>query len=224
MLLPLFVVIASVAAGLLWGGSLKPLEHVRLRWWALAPIGLAMQLTPFPWSSDTAQTVGALILIASFPVLLTFIGRNIRVVGLWVIFIGLALNFAVILANGSMPVSMEAIRLAGGESQLRLLTIAGDAKHHMMTPDDVLTPLADVIVIPAPVREIFSPGDLMIYGGLAWFLIATMRGRTPAMASLARRASRTRGYRGKHRVYRRPPPGAPLILQPAGGARSGTVR
>jgi hypothetical protein len=224
MLLPLLVVVASIAAGLVFGGSLKPLEHVRMRWWALAPVGLAMQLDPFPWTrSHDGQAIAAIVLIASFPVLLTFVGRNIGAPGLWLIFIGLVLNFAVISSNGSMPVSGAAIRSAGGSSQIRLAEDQ-DPKHHLMTADDVLTPLADVIGIPSPLREIFSPGDVLIYAGLAWFLFATMREPTRVTVSPAHPASRRRGYRGKHRVYRRPPPGAPFLLQPAAGGRSGTGR
>ena len=37
------IVVVAVVAGLLAGGSLRAFEHVRVHWWALAPIGLALR-------------------------------------------------------------------------------------------------------------------------------------------------------------------------------------
>ena len=225
MLLPLLIVLGSIAVGLVAGGRLRALEHVHLRWWALAPIGLAMQLSPLPRTeTPTARTLSTIVLIASFPILLAFVARNFQILAFLLLFIGLSLNFAVIAANGGMPVSAAAIHAAGGESNLRNLTAEGDAKHHAMTDEDVLTPLADVIAIGDPLRAVLSVGDVLVYGGLAWFVIAAMRGPIPATASVARPKPRPRGYRGKHRAYRKPPPGAPLVLHPAEAGRSGPGR
>lgn len=223
MLLPLLIVLGSIAVGLLVGGRLTALEHVHLRWWALAPIGLAMQLSPLPRAeTSTARTISTIVLLASFPILLAFVARNFHIAAFLLLFIGLSLNFAVIAVNGGMPVSADAIRAAGGTSGFSNLTVEGDAKHHAMTNEDVLTPLADVIAIGDPLREVLSIGDVLVYAGLAWFVIAAMRAPIPATASAVRPKARPRGYRGKHRTYRKPPPGAPLVLHPAEAGRSGT--
>ncbi len=225
MLLPLSIILGSIAVGLLVGGRLTALEHVHLRWWALAPIGLAMQLSPLPRAeTSTARSLSTIVLVASFPILLAFVARNYHIAAFLLVFIGLSLNFAVIAANGGMPVSAAAIRAAGGTSDLSKLTAEGDAKHHAMTEGDVLTPLADVIAIGSPLREVFSIGDVFVYGGLAWFVIAAMRAPIPATAFAVHPRARPRGYRGKHRTYRKPPPGAPLVLHPAEAGRSGTGR
>jgi hypothetical protein len=225
MLLPLLIILGSAAVGLLAGGRLSALEHVHLRWWALAPIGLAMQLSPLPRAeTSSARTLSTIVLVASFPVLLAFVARNYHIPAFLLVFIGLSLNFAVIAANGGMPVSASAIRDAGGTSDLSKLTSEGDAKHHAMTDEDVLTPLGDVIAIGSPLREVLSPGDVLVYAGLAWFVIAAMRAPIPATASAVHPKARPRGYRGKHRTYRKPPPGAPLVLHPAEAGRSGTGR
>lgn len=224
MLLPLFIVLGSIAVGLLAGGRLTALEHVHLRWWALAPIGLAMQLSPVPRAeTSTARTLSTIVLVVSFPILLAFVARNFHIAAFMLLFIGLALNFAVIALNGGMPVSAAAIQAAGGTSGFSDLT-DGDAKHHAMTDEDLLTPLADVIAIGDPLREVLSVGDVFVYTGLAWFVIAAMRAPIPATASAVRPKARPRGYRGKHRTYRKPPPGAPLVLHPAEAGRSGTGR
>lgn len=225
MLLPLFIILGAIAVGLVAGGRLTALEHVHLRWWALAPIGLAMQLAPLPRvETSTARALSTLVLVASFPILLAFVARNHHIAAFLLVFIGLSLNFVVIAANGGMPVSLAAVRAAGGAPDLSNLTAEGDAKHHAMTEEDVLTPLADVIAIGSPLREVLSIGDVLVYAGLAWFVIAAMRGPIPATASAVHPKARPRGYRGKHRTYRKPPPGAPLVLRPAEAGRSGTGR
>jgi hypothetical protein len=225
MLLPLLIVLGSIAIGLSAGGRLTALGHIRLRWWALAPIGLAMQLAPLPRAeTSAARTVSTIVLIASFPILLAFVVRNFRIPAFLLLFVGLCLNFSVIALNAGMPVSTAAIQAAGGPSDLSDLTAEGDAKHHAMTDDDVLTPLGDVLAIGYPLRVVLSIGDVFVYAGLAWFVIASMLAPTPAMASPVRPKTRSRGYRGKHRTYRKPPPGAPLVLRPAEAGRSGTGR
>jgi hypothetical protein len=223
MLLPLIVILASIGIGLLVGGRLKGFEHLHLCWWALAPIGLAMQLAPLPRAgSHTAQAVSTFVLVASFPVLLVFVARNFRLAGFPLLFIGLALNLAVIAPNGGMPVNADAVRAAGGPGRLAGLENGGDPKHHLMTGEDVLTPLGDQLAIGEPVGEILSVGDVAVYAGLAWFVIATMRAPIPGMDR--ERSTRPRGYRGKHRPHRKPPAGAPMALRPVGATRSGTAR
>ena len=85
-----------------------------------------------------------------------------------------------------------------------MIAIEDGAKHHLMTDVDVLQPLADVIPVPPPFGVVLSIGDLLLYGGLAWWCFAVTRGRfrenrrPPARRSLM--------YRGKHapEAYRLP--------------------
>jgi hypothetical protein len=220
MVLPLAVILGSVGLGLLAGGRLRRLERLRLRWWALAPIGLGMQLAPVPSDpGNVATAVSTAMVIASFPVLLVFVANNLRTPGFPALLIGLALNFAVITPNGGMPVSAGAIRTASGSLQTPPLE-RSDPKHHILTDQDVLTPLADIIAVGPPLRAVLSAGDLFVYSGLAWLIIATMREPTQQIAP----TRPSRGYRGKHRIHRRPPPAAHLVLRPAATARSGTAQ
>jgi uncharacterized protein DUF5317 len=223
MVLPLIVIVAAAIAGFLAGGRLKAFEHLKLRWWALAPIGLAMQVTALPGALGGGRDeVEAVVLVASFPVLLVFVARNIGLPGFAMLFVGLALNFAVIAPNAGMPVSVEAVRAAGGAEAVRELVESQDGKHHVLTDEDVLVPLADVIAVAEPVGQVFSVGDVTIYLALVWFVVGAMRAPIPATGLPEH--PRPRGYRGKHRVYRTPPPGAPLQLPHAAVARSGTAR
>ena len=124
------------------------------------------------------------------------------------VLIGLACNFAVIAVNGGMPVSADALRNSGQEEILELLGAEGSDKHHLLTDEDELTFLADVIVVRPPISQAISVGDLFIYGGLVWLVVAAMRAPFRRSAGSAERKPR----RGKHRRGHRRSRRLPLIL------------
>ena len=203
MRLSLAVLLASVATGYLLGGKLRNLERLRLHWWGLAPIGLAMQMVPLPWSGDDARPLALGLLIASYPVLLVFALRNLRLAGFPLIVIGLVMNLTVISANAGMPVSCEAVVRSGQEGLCTQLRREPGLKHHLAGSGDVLMPLADVIAIGTPINQVVSIGDLVAYGGIFWLLVASMRGRPILFVRYSPRhlASRVRvaGTRGGRR-------------------------
>jgi hypothetical protein len=174
MLLVVAVIVGGILVGLGLGGSLRNIAEVRLRWWPLAVAGLVLQLIPVPsrpGQLDHWAAVG--LLIGSYVVLLIFVAANLRLPGFPLIAVGFALNVLVIGLNGGMPVKDQALRQAAGsryERSRQVLLQKGGLKHHLATPDDVLVPLSDVIGIGGPVRNVFSPGDLLSYAGVAWAL------------------------------------------------------
>jgi hypothetical protein len=180
MLLIVGAILAGILAGLVLGGSLQQLAEIRLRWWPLALLGLALQLAPIPSMKgqlDHWLAVG--LLIASYLVLLAFVAVNIRLPGFWLIAAGFALNVVVISINGGMPVSQEAMRRAYGADYpviLRELELNGGAKHHLSRPDDVLLPLTDVIPLGRPVHLVLSVGDVLFFLGVTWVIAAATKG------------------------------------------------
>ena len=199
MILFASVIVLAFVIGFLAGGRLSGFEGVHVRWWGLAIIGLVVQFIPLPeGDGGNDLLVRTLVLATSYGLLLTFGVVNVRLPGVAPILVGLCLNTAVILANGGMPVSREALRSSGQEAVLQDLQQAGADKHHLETEDDVLTPLGDVIGIPAPVGQAVSVGDVLVYAGLMWFVISAMRGRIRPPSSAGP------GYRGKHRSTGRP--------------------
>lgn len=208
MILFLGVIVGALAAGLLAGGSIKRFGELRLRWWLLAPLGLALQGVPLPdgrHGSDLA--IRMIVFGASYVLVLAFAIKNARIPGVPLIVVGLLLNGLVVTANGGMPVSRSALVASGQQDVLQILERDEGAKHHLETADDVLTPLGDVIPVPPPVHQVMSVGDVFVYAGLVWLIIAVMRGRIgePAPESDAER------YRGRHRrrsgsVRREPAP------------------
>lgn len=176
MRLFLAAIAVSVAAGYAVGGRLRRLERLRLRWWGLAFLGFAMQLAPLPWSGDTARSVAVGLLIASYPVLIAFALKNLRLPGFPLIVVGLAMNLAVISANGGMPVSCTAVVRSGQVGLCEDLRREPGLKHHLAGPGDVLMPLADVIPIAPPIKQVVSLGDVVMYTGIFWLVVASMRG------------------------------------------------
>ena len=196
MILFLSVIGLSVLAGYLLGGRLHTFERLRLRWWGLAPLGLALQAIPLPDARHgTDLLVRVVVLSSSFLILLLFVAVNFRVAGMWLLFIGLALNFIVIAANGGMPVSRHALEASGQADVLQLLLKDEGAKHHLLTSDDRLTFLADVIPVAGPIKQVVSVGDAFVYSGLAWLILSVMRGQTRQLAPAAELGR----YRGRHR-------------------------
>src|SRR5438105_5760103 len=93
------MLLLGVVLGYLLGGRLRRVESLRLRWWWLAPIGLALQLVPLSGDTHGQRVITVTLLIASYPILMLFAALNIRLAGMALIFIGLALNLTVIAAN-----------------------------------------------------------------------------------------------------------------------------
>lgn len=203
MMLVLIVIGVAVCIGFLAGGSLRPFERFRVHWWAGAVTGLALQ--GIPLASGIGRPVGTIVLLASYGVLSAFALVNRRLPAAWMVIAGLALNFLVIAANGGMPVSANALDVAGVSAEG--LVGAGSLKHHLMGPGDVLTLLGDVIGIPPPVGAVISIGDVLLYAGVAILVVAVMLGRSGENRRPPARLFQ--GYRGKHlppeqRFSRRP--------------------
>ena len=171
MRLILLTFAAAIAIGLLSGGRLRGLSAARFRWPYLALVGIALQFLPVGGWKENA------LVALSFAALCVFALANIRQAGFALIFIGLALNFLVIGVNQGMPVSHRALVESGQEDLIDELVQSGGAKHHLATSEDSLRFLGDVIAIPPPVSQAASIGDLLMYAGAGWFIVAWMHRR-----------------------------------------------
>ena len=218
MILFFGVIALGVVAGLLAGGSIQRFAHLRLRWWLLAPVGFALQGVPLPDGRHGGDLLTRMVVYGvSYVLVLAFAIKNRRLAGVPLIVVGLLLNGLVVTANGGMPVSRSALVASGQGEVLHLLVEDEGAKHHLLHPDeDVLTPLADVIPLPQPVGQVASVGDVFVYAGLVWLIIAVMRGQTAAVDPDQEPDS----YRGRHRraleqEKARPAPETPVAPAPA---------
>jgi hypothetical protein len=198
MILFAAVILFAFLLGYVFGGRIRRFEQLHLRWSWLAIAGLALQFVPLPdGATGTDLVVRTAVLSCSYVLLLVFAALNIRLAGVPLVFAGLALNLLVIASNGGMPVSRGALESSGQGDVLQVLIDEGAAKHHLLTDDDVLTPLADVIPVGGPIKQVVSLGDVFVYAGVVWLIVAVMRGRIP---QTSRAGSRSK--RGAHRKRR----------------------
>lgn len=168
--------VVAIAIGLLAGGSLRVFPSVTIRWWALAMAGVILQLLPI------GGEAGFWALLASFALLIAFAIVNLRAPGFILILTGLLLNGLVIAANHGMPVTVRALQRSDQLSTLNDLEQRGGAKHHLADDGTVLLPIADVIGIPAPIAQVISVGDVSMFVGVGWFVVAALQPRyRPAM-------------------------------------------
>ena len=222
MKLLLSVLVLSVCLGYLFEGRLHRLEALRPRWWGLVIIGLGIQFVRLPdGATGTDLVIRTAVLALCYSLLLTFALVNVRMPGMFLVVIGLACNMTVIVANGGMPASAQALIDSGQADVLADVREQGADKHHLMTDDDRLTFLADVIAVPQPIGQAVSVGDILVYAGLTWLIVATMRGWTPSA-----RPAGSRPRRGKHRqgATREPEPLPDFGFLPPGATTSGSGR
>ena len=222
MKLLLAIVVLSVCLGYLLGGRLHHLDALRPRWWGLVVLGLAIQFIPLPDGvSGIDLVIRTAVLALSYSLLLAFGLVNVRMPGMLLVVVGLACNMTVIVVNGGMPASAQALIDSGQEDVVAYVRDQGADKHHLLTDDDQLTFLADVIAVPQTIGQAVSVGDILVYAGLTWLIVATMRGWTPSA-----RPAGSRPRRGKHRrgATREPEPLPDFGFLPPGATTSGTGR
>jgi hypothetical protein len=189
------ILLVAVAIGYAFGGRLKAFEHLEVHWWSLAIVGLLLQGIPLPTIAQVSpRVIGTGALTLSYVLLLAFLAINRWIPGAALMAIGVLLNLVVVTINGGMPVSAVAIERAGGH--VEALESSVSIKHHVATEDDLLPFLGDVIPIPEPVGIVISFGDVLLYAGMAWFVIQVMRGRSRANPRPL--AMWFLAYRGKH--------------------------
>jgi hypothetical protein len=183
----------GLVTALLLGGSFAGWRHVRVRWLLPAFVALAVQLVVYnpPFDSQPwAMTWGPWLFVASKAIVVAVLAANAFAAGpfraAWLIAaVGVAMNLAVIAANGGyMPQSSEARVASRGatlnesESAPRLLNVKPvDESTHLVW-------LGDVVPQPAwfPRSNVISIGDLLLAVGLGmWaFQVTMLVRRAPA--------------------------------------------
>lgn len=185
-------------------GSFAQLAHLRLQaFWLLfgaLAIQIALEYVHIP--KDKIDTVGFGILMASYALILAFCFINLRIRGMAVVMIGIAMNTLVIGLNQGMPTKDPGKTVHG--KIVPAITV--EVKHRPKRSDDLLPWLGDTIVLE-PIREIISFGDLVLAVGLCdvlfWGSRRPKRGKKP----------RRRG-RGDNAPPPPPPPEPPSSKAP----------
>lgn len=114
---------------------------------------------------------------------LLWINRSLP--GVRLIMLGLALNLAVMAANGGrMPVSESAAVTAGLSEHLPKLTAGQSSRHVPLTAQTRLRYLGDMIPVPKPYPfpRVISVGDVVLAAGVVQLLIFGMSTRHRCLA------------------------------------------
>lgn len=154
----------GVAAGWLSGGRIARLGVLRLAWWPLLALAIALRLTA-PLTGDLAATA----YIVAFGAIVVVALANRPLPGIPAIAAGAAVNLVVVAANGGMPVDAAALTAAGA-------SMPSDRLHVELSTSTRLSFLADVVPL-ALFRSVYSVGDVLLAAGGFWLPFAWMRRR-----------------------------------------------
>ena len=165
----------AAVISLLLRADLLQLKNVRLRYEMLLPLGLALQVgvSHVP-GVDAAWVVVAWLAGASL--LLIAALSNWPYLGLRIVATGVLLNAIVILANGGMPVSSQALQYLGATDPEALLATASPL-YFLANEATALLLFGDVLPVPGPslMRSVASAGDVLLMIGVV-VLVLEMAG------------------------------------------------
>ena len=170
------VIFLALAIAVLRGGRLVNLGDIELSAWWLLFLALGLQagtrlLPDEPWS----EWVGVAMVLLSFVLLMILVVLNRSARGMWIVGLGVLMNFVVIAANGGMPVLAGAAEVASGFTVTNP-DLSGTFKHVILDESSRLTFFADVIPLRlVGIGEVISLGDVFLALGLGVFLEYELR-------------------------------------------------
>lgn len=170
------VIFLALAIAVLRGGRLVNLGDIELNAWWLLFLALGLQAgTRFLPDESWSEWVGVAMVLLSFVLLMIMVVLNRSARGMWIVGLGVLMNFVVIAANGGMPVLAGAAEVASGFTVTNP-DLSGTFKHVILDESSRLTFFADVIPLRfAGVGEVISLGDVFLALGLGVFLEYELR-------------------------------------------------
>jgi uncharacterized protein DUF5317/MFS transporter len=193
------ILIALLVASVL-GAPLTRLGDVRLRGAGLVFASLATQLVLFtPLSTVVPGSLETPVHVATYVLLLGFLGLNVSRPGLWLCGMGLAANSIAIFANGGrMPITLRAWT-ATGRVAAEITTDGYHTNNVLAGPHTAVAWLGDVFALPSvvPLATAFSVGDFLILFGATVFVC---RACAEPGTEFARRALEPLGVSGFRRL------------------------
>jgi hypothetical protein len=164
MRLAVLALLGGLAVAVVLGGRLANLPAEHLRWPSLSFVAVLLYWTPSLLGASSSAAV--VLVLFSYAVLLAFALANLRLTGMAVVSLGLALNALVISTNEGMPVDPVAVVAVGLARSDQLVGADLGPARRWQEPDDRLAVLGDVVPV-AVLDEVVSFGDLVLAMGLA---------------------------------------------------------
>jgi hypothetical protein len=183
VVLSILAVLAGLFVGLVRHGRLRNVARVRVRWPWLLGAGIAV-----PAVVDRFDLPGGVpLVVAALGTLLLFTLRNLPVVGMGVVAVGVSCNLLAVVSNGGMPVRADALVQAGLARRDEIARVEIRGAQRLERPGDRLTLLGDRVPV-AETGQVLSFGDLVILVGLADVAANLTRRRRRAARPLPRNA------------------------------------
>ena len=164
--------VVGVLAGIAAGGRPSNIGRRQLRLAWLLAVCAVLQVVAEVF--DVPQTIGLVMVLASYAGLSAFALSNIGLVGMPVVLVGLLANLLVISLNAGMPVRESSILAAHASTREQVHAIDFGAKRHLATDADRLVVLGDILPV-RPTREVLSFGDLILAFGVADVIFRLLR-------------------------------------------------
>ncbi len=163
MLLTPFAVIAGLLTGLFRGGRFENLLNTRLVWTPVVFFGLVVQTTAELIDVPARLSV---FIVGAF-VLIVGLCQNLHIRGVSIVVIGLSSNLVAAVANGYVPVRLEALIGAGKvEATIDPDSVVSIGALGQLEDDQTqLGFLGDIVPIGL-IDEVVSFGDLILIAGL----------------------------------------------------------
>lgn len=171
----------SFVIGKLRGGSFSNIKDANLEKWYFFVLGFLVEFVAVYMSSrGFGFFIENILYIHCLSYLLLFIGIyfNRSIPAFRIIFIGVFLNFLVIMANGGhMPVSGEAMVSIGLIENMANIREGKIVTHALMDSHTAFKYLGDIFVLPKPYPrpKIFSMGDVFMALGIFIYIQGIMK-------------------------------------------------
>ncbi|KUO74810.1 MAG: hypothetical protein APF77_11150 [Clostridia bacterium BRH_c25] len=171
----------SIVVGKLRGGSLSNIKDASLEKWYFFVSGFLVEFAAVYMASKGAAFFRENILfIHGLSYMLLFIGIyfNRSILAFRIVFIGVFLNFIVIMANGGqMPVSGEAMEAIGLIDNMLDIRDGKIITHTLINNHTAFRYLGDIFVFakPYPRPKIFSIGDVIMALGIFIYIQEIMK-------------------------------------------------
>ena len=164
----------SIVVGLIRKGKIKNIESIPVKGWPFIIAGFLVYISTLiilKYSSGALSSwiFSNIILLVSTYYFFTIIGILISSmsVGFVLISTGLGLNgLASIVNGGRMPVSADALSIAGLEGNISFLSGGKSSVHILADAGTRLYYLADIIPVPLIIPKVISIGDIILAIGI----------------------------------------------------------
>ncbi|UCH35404.1 MAG: DUF5317 domain-containing protein [Armatimonadota bacterium] len=171
--------VLGIVIALIAGGRFSRLGRLDLRWpWVfVAAFGVRAVIVVLGvrgWQPVIG--IAPALHILSYVLLLAAVVANRHLWAMWVAALGVAMNFAVIAANGgTMPADADLVGASGQQQMVQLVESGRYPTHTLLDAGTRLPFLADRYLLPHPYPRpsVFSLGDILITLGV---VVLIMRG------------------------------------------------